>query len=56
MMKMVIFLTHEFTFMLGVSGLIFITRVWTNDIIYLVWMNYVKSKATLEGIPVLVVL
>ena len=46
-------LTFEFTFMSGVSGLIFITMVWPDDLTSIVRMNYLYSKEALEGIPVL---
>ena len=46
-------LMREFTFMLGVSGLILITRVWTDDVNHIGKMNYLYSKSTLEDRPVL---
>ena len=53
MVKMDEGLSRLFTFLLGVSELIFITRVSPDDVTSLVQMNYLFSKAVMKGIPVL---
>ena len=53
MVKMEEVLTCEFTFMLGVYGIIFITRVLPDDVTYIGLINYLYSKAMLGGSPVL---
>ena len=53
MVKMDGGLLRLFTFMLGVSELISITRVLPYDVTYLGRINYLYSKAVLKGIPVL---
>ena len=56
MVKMEEVLTCEFTFMLGVYGIIFITRVLPDDVTSLGQMNYLWLKAVLKGGSVLEVL
>ena len=49
-------LKHEFSFMLGLFGVIFITRVLPDDVTSLGQMNYLWLKAVLKGGSVLEVL
>ena len=53
MMNMEGGLTRAFTFMLGVSGLIFVTMVLPDDVTSIGYTNYLYSMVVLKGGPVL---